>query len=62
MDERGISFLPIPVNQWKGQLPKKIVIKRIQKIIPRRNLETLQPKDDCWDAIGLGLHVRGVFK
>ena len=57
----GSMFIPVPVVQWKGQLPKNTVIKRIQRILSVPRLKKLNPKKDCWDAIGIGLYVRGIF-
>lgn len=53
----GISwkrFNLVPVNKWKGQLPKEVVKKRINKIFPNYVL-----KDHEYDAVGLGLYLRG---
>jgi|GEM_PF-5125716 len=60
-DAFGCEFLPVAVNKWKGQLPKNIVIKRINKILPASRLEYLEPESHMYDAIGIGLHVRGLF-
>lgn len=58
----GWHFIPVPVNEWKGQLPKKIVIKRIQKKLSVPRLRQLNPQKDAWDAIGIGLFMRGLFQ
>jgi hypothetical protein len=55
-------FYPIPtelieVNKWKGQLPKEVVERRIKKIDPAyHNL-----KSHSYDAVGIGLYVKGEF-
>jgi hypothetical protein len=48
---------PIGVNLWKGQLPKEIVILRIKRILPRCAATTHD-----WDAIGIGLYLKGDLK
>lgn len=55
------EFFPIAVNKWKGNLKKRIVEKRIRKILPESRLEYLEPESHTWDAIGIGLYVRGLF-
>lgn len=57
---RGSSFTPVGVNEWKGQLPKDVVCRRVEKILgPRAGREF---RADTWDAVGIGLWVKGVFK
>lgn len=58
----GSNFVPVPVNKWKGQLSKRIVEKRIRRILPVAKLKKLKPEKDVWDAIGIGLYMRGLFK
>jgi len=60
-DAYKCEFLPVGVNAWKGNLPKKIVKKRIQKILLKSRLEYLKPESHAYDAIGIGLYVRGIF-
>lgn len=62
VEDYGAFFVPIEVNKWKGQLSKKIVIKRIKRIISSSRLKKLAPEKDAWDAIGIGLFMRGLFK
>lgn len=52
----GIDVDRIPVIAWKGQLPKDVVIKRIKRILPN-----IKAKSHDWDAIGIGLYLKGVF-
>jgi len=55
----ALEAKPVKVNDWKGQLPKDIVIKRIKRVLP--NVETkFKVKSHGWDAIGIGLHTLGV--
>lgn len=46
----------VEVRDWKGQLPKEVVIKRIKRILPR-----VKAISHAWDAIGIGLYKRGDF-
>lgn len=46
----------VGVNEWKGQLPKAIVQKRILKRMPG-----CRAKSHDWDAIGIGLYKAGRF-
>lgn len=50
--------LPVLIKpaEWKGQLPKNVVIKRIRARIPR-----LKPSDHEADAIGMGLSAQGLL-
>ena len=42
--------------KWKGQVPKKIMIERIQGSCTAIELARVRGKaSHCWDAIGLGL-------
>lgn len=54
------DFHPVLVRDWKGQLPKKIVNKRIVQLLGAANCEDF--KVDIWDAVGIGLWAKGVFK
>jgi len=55
------KFIPVPVAQWKGNLSKHIVIKRIKKRLTPARLEYLQPESHAWDSIGIGLYCKGLF-
>jgi hypothetical protein len=55
--ELSIPILPYEVHEWKGQLPKEIVWKRIKARIP--DVVKLNPKSHSIDAIGIGLHAKG---
>lgn len=50
----------IPVNKWKGQLPKDIVARRIQKILGANACREF--KSHVWDAVGVGLYAKGCFR
>lgn len=57
----GAAFIPVKIAAWKGQLKKPVVINRIRRIIPSNVLRSLKPKSHSWDAIGIGLFMRGLF-
>lgn len=46
----------IPVQSWKGQLPKEVVKQRILHYLPN-----VKAKSHDWDAIGIGLYKKGIF-
>lgn len=56
------AFLPRTVDliapqDWKGQMPKKVVIARIRLALG----EGFEPENHEADAIGIGLHVKGAL-
>ena len=55
----ALPFPPklVTVGSWKGQLPKKVVISRIKRI-----LSDVKATSHDWDAIGIGLYIRGDLK
>jgi len=53
------EFTPVTPGEWKGQLPKDVVIRRLQKRMGVK--ETAHFKKDIWDAVGIGLWKRGRF-
>ncbi len=62
---RGAKFYPIPVPDWKGQMPKDMVIKRIHKELGGGNrtegeliCRKLDVKSHSYDAVGIGLYAR----
>ena len=53
--ELGIrNIRRVQPDEWKGQLPKDVVERRIIAKIPEI-VEVLNPKTHSWDAIGIGL-------
>lgn len=48
------DFITVP--EWKGQLPKAAVIRRIKKLLPE-----VDAGSHDWDAIGIGLYKSGRF-
>ena len=56
------KFLPITTSGWKGQLPKDIAAKRVEKILGagrcrKLGLPEIKRRADthAWDAVGIGL-------
>lgn len=56
---RGLEFIPIEVNKWKGQLPKDAVIKRLIKREPL--LANMDIDTHAWDAVGIAFHLKKKF-
>lgn len=46
-------FEVVPVVKWKGQLPKKIVNKRVEQTLGLQKCSDF--RKDEWDAVGLGI-------
>ena len=48
-------------NQWKGNVPKKIHQRRIEKALTISEMRRVDVKGthDMWDAIGIGLYATG---
>lgn len=53
------KFTLVTPAEWKGQLPKDAVIRRLQKKLGRR--VTQDYDKDMWDAVGIGLWKMGEF-
>ncbi len=51
----GYRFL-VPVQEWKGQMSKSMVEKRIKRILP-----TCKATSHAIDAIGIGMYKKGVL-
>jgi hypothetical protein len=58
----GSMFEPVPVSQWKGQLPKAVVESRIRDSLGATACNRLGIKTHAWDAVGIGLRRLEVFK
>ena|SRR3990167_2051606 len=52
-------FTPVTPGEWKGQLPKAVVIRRLQKRFGPG--ATQEWEKDIWDAVGIGLWKLGKF-
>lgn len=59
-----IPFELVPVNMWKGQLPKEVVEDRICKILKKKSIiRRLQSMPNhAFDAVGIGLFIHGRMK
>ena len=55
------GFTYVGINEWKGNLPKDVVIKRIKRYYASEPLVYADWKDDAWDAVGVGLYQNGEF-
>lgn len=55
-----IDFILVPVNEWKGQLPKQVVNQRIKKILGEKACQGFEK--DIWDAVGIALYKQGRMK
>lgn len=53
-DDWGAVTLATP-RDWKGQLPKDIIIRRITARLGQRACDRLNIERDAWDAVGIGL-------
>ena len=62
LNEAGAVVETVEVPEWKGQLPKDVVIRRIKAILPAYLVDDLKLEKDMWDAVGIGLWKRGYFK
>lgn len=59
MLSRKTNLILVQVNQWKGQLPKDVVISRLLRRQPR--LAELNIKTHAWDAVGLAYYKKRIF-
>lgn len=48
-----------PVSEWKGQLPKRVVAKRIARAIGAEAEDGTIIETHAWDAVGIGLWAQG---
>jgi hypothetical protein len=55
-----VPFRLVPVNAWKGQLPKEVVIGRLEKLYADTQCAG-KLNSHSYDACGIGLHVKGLF-
>jgi Holliday junction resolvasome RuvABC endonuclease subunit len=49
----------LPVRDWKGQMPKSVVTRRIKKRLGSTACAKFGNTTHEWDAIGMGLHLKG---
>lgn len=57
------TWTPLP-SDWKGQVPKDVMQKRLKKLLSKRELETVEQdladvprgvRHNVWDAIGIAM-------
>lgn len=54
--ENGCEFIPLPVNEWKGQMPKEVIASRVYtKLRPGCPIYS----NHSMDSVGMGLHLKG---
>lgn len=53
------KFEAILVRDWKGQLSKEIIIRRIKRKLGESFCKSLSITSHCWDAVGIGLYAKG---
>lgn len=51
----------IKPGTWKGQLPKDVVIGRVQRIVGEKECLALGIQTHAWDAVGIGLWAAGLL-
>ena len=54
---KNLKFTLLLPRMWKGQLPKHAVETRIIRALGRKACVNF--KDDIWDAVGMGLSLKG---
>lgn len=52
---RKCSVTLVTPMEWKGQLPKDVVVSRVRRELGEELCMTLKIKSHAWDAVGLGL-------
>lgn len=61
-DSKGAEFMLAPVSQWKGQMSKDLVSRRIVKKLGETCYNVLSKRiSHNWDACGIGLWSKGMF-
>jgi hypothetical protein len=48
-------------RDWKGQLPKEVVMNRLIRDLGAETCQRLEVKTHAWDALGIGQHILGRF-
>jgi hypothetical protein len=61
LGKKPCAFEYVNVNDWKGNLPKEVVMKRIVKIFNDHRLTCPPYAKDEWDAVGIGFYLKGLF-
>lgn len=57
----NIRWSVVTVNEWKGQLPKDVVCRRLIRMFAQcgHTLVESAYNHDVWDAIGIGVYKQG---
>lgn len=58
-DTVGTRTVLAPVREWKGQLPKRVVAKRIARAVGTEDGRGVAFDSHAWDAVGVGLWFLG---
>lgn len=58
------EFVPVPVNQWKGNMSKDLTLHRVKRILnqlghSKKIITKCERVSHAADAVGIGLHVLG---
>lgn len=53
---KGIEFIPVKINDWKGQLTKIQTANRVEALLNVRYKTTHET-----DAVAIGLYIKGMF-
>ena len=59
--ESKIEVVLIPVTEWKGMMPKKLVHARMKQIMGQQEYDRLGGQHDVLDAVAIGLYAKGVL-
>jgi hypothetical protein len=55
----GWRTVPVAVSEWKGQLPKGAVERRVRRAVGGQSRDGTRFSSHAWDAVGIGLVARG---
>ncbi len=59
-NETGYPVIePVAIYNWKGQVSKQVTQNRIKKRLPKA--DEYCTSEHIWDAVGIGLYVKGQF-
>ncbi len=57
-DQHNCKFRPLEVNEWKGQMSKDLVSRRVANCL---NIQPDAYGNHIMDSVGMGLFVKGVL-
>lgn len=61
VDAKPRDVVLVRPSEWKGQLPKRVVVDRIKRILTPGVCKRVGFVSHSWDAAGIGLWARGLF-